>query len=85
MDEEYLWQSAINQGLFLSYILYIFLVLQDTCFSAGWKILNKREEFYQVLRTDYISAGPLVDLLPACIALVFILSYGWRILVAKCY
>ena len=38
MDEEYLWQSAINQGLFLSYILYIFLVLQDTCFSAGWKI-----------------------------------------------
>ena len=45
MDEEYLWQSAINQGLFLSYILYIFLVLQDTCFSAGWKILNKREEF----------------------------------------
>ena len=85
MDEEYLWQSAINQGLFLSYILYIFLVLQDTCFSAGWKILNKREEFYQVLRTDYISTGPLVDLLPACIALVFILSYGWRILVAKCY
>ena len=85
MDEEYLWQSAINQGLFLSYILYIFLVLQDTCFSAGWKILNKREEFYQVLRADYISAGPLVDLLPACIALVFILSYGWRILVAKCY
>ena len=85
MDEEYLWQSAINQGLFLSYILYIFLVLQDTCFSAGWKILNNREEFYQVLRTDYISAGPLVDLLPACIALVFILSYGWRILVAKCY
>ena len=85
MDEEYLWQSAINQGLFLSHILYIFLVLQDTCFSAGWKILNKREEFYQVLRTDYISAGPLVDLLPACIALVFILSYGLRILVAKCY
>ena len=76
MDEEYLWLSVINQGLFLSYILYIFLVLQDTCFSAGWKIWNKREEFYQVLRTDYISAGPLVDLLPAGIAPVFILSYG---------
>ena len=76
MDEEYLWQSVNNQGLFLSYILYIFLVLQDTCFSAGWKIWNKREEFYQVLRTDYISAGPLVDLLPAGIAPVFILSYG---------
>ena len=76
MDEEYLWQSVINQGLFLSYILYIFLVLQDTCFSAGWKIWNKREEFYQVLRTDYISAGPLVDLLPAGFAPVLILSYG---------
>ena len=76
MDEEYLWQSAINQGLYLGYVIYIFLVLQDTCFSAGWKIWNKREEFYQVLRTDYISAGPLVDLLPAGIAPVFILSYG---------
>ena len=76
MDEEYLWQSVINQGLYLGYVIYIFLAQQDACFSAGWKIWNKREEFYQVLRTDYISAGPLVDLLPAGIAPVFILSYG---------
>ena len=85
MDEEYLWQSAINQGLYLGYVIYIFLAQQDACFYAGWKILNKWEEFYKVLRTDYISARPLIDLLPACIVPVFILSYGWRILVAKCY